>query len=235
MCGRFTNTKGKSDELEQKLAARLGVKQPEGDRGWERFNVAPTQEVLAVVEDDAGRRMDLLRWGLVPRWAKDPKVGHKMINARAETLAERPAYRGLVEQAKHRCLIVADGWYEWQKPEDPRQPRRPLWFSLADGEPFCFAGLWTRWSAPDGSILPSCTIVTCDANELARPIHNRMPVVLADAEAWDLWLDPALDGAAASELLAPAQPDRMSVRPANPVVNSSRHEGPDCLEFALAA
>jgi putative SOS response-associated peptidase YedK len=234
MCGRFTNTQRKSDEMQRKLAARLGVQQLDDDGGYERFNISPGQEVLAVVEDDGGRRMELLRWGLVPRWAKDLKVGYKMINARSETLAERPAYRGLVRHSKHRCLVLADGYYEWQKPEDPGQPRRPLHFSLSDGEPFCFAGLWTCWSAPDGRLLPSCTIVTCDANELARPIHDRMPVILADAEAWEAWLDPSIGSEAARELLLPLRAEQMVVRPANPVVNSGRREGPDCLA-ALAA
>lgn len=234
MCGRFTNTQRKSDEIQQRLAAKLGIDEPEDDRGYERFNIAPTQEVLAVVEDKGGRRMAPLRWGLVPRWAKDLKIGYKMINARAESVDERPAYRGLVRHSKHRCLILADGYYEWQKPEDPKQPRRPFHFSLEDGEPFCFAGLWTNWSSPDGGVVPSCTIVTCEANELARPIHERMPVMLADSEAWESWLDPAVDSAAARELLVPIPAERMMVRPANAIVNSARHEGPDCLG-ALAA
>jgi putative SOS response-associated peptidase YedK len=234
VCGRFTNTQSKSDEIQQKLAAELGVEQPEDDRGYERFNVSPTQEVLAIVEEEAGRRMELLRWGLVPRWAKDLKVGYKMINARAETIDERPAYRGLIRQAKHRCLILADGYYEWQKPEDPRQPRRPMHFSLEEGQPFCFAGLWTTWSAPDGGLVPSCTIVTCAANELVRPIHERMPVFLAGPEAWEAWLDPAIDAGTARELLVPLPADRMLARAANPIVNSARHEGADCLA-ALAA
>jgi putative SOS response-associated peptidase YedK len=234
VCGRFTNTQRRSDEIQQKLAAKLGVEQLEDDRGYERFNISPTQEVLAVVEEQEGRRAELLRWGLVPRWAKDVKVGYKMINARAETVGERPAYRGLVRQSKHRCLILADGYYEWQKPEDRRQPRTPLHFSLHGGEPFCFAGLWTRWTAPDGELVPSCTIVTCDANELVRPIHERMPVILADPEAWVAWLDPAVSGDAACELLVPLRAERMVVRPANPIVNSARQEGPDCLA-ALAA
>jgi putative SOS response-associated peptidase YedK len=234
VCGRITNRRGKSDEVQQKLAARLGVAQPAGDRGYERFNVGPTQEVVSVVEDQEGRRMELLRWGLVPRWAKDLKVGYKMINARAETLEERPAYRGLVRKAKHRCLILADGYYEWQKPEDPKQPRRPLHFSVDAGEPFCLAGLWTRWTAPDGELVPSCTIITCEANDLARPIHDRMPVIMADPESWDAWLDPTVAAADARDLLVPLASDRMIVRPANPVVNSARYEGPDCLG-ALAA
>jgi putative SOS response-associated peptidase YedK len=231
VCGRFTNTQRKSDEIQQKLAAKLGIEPPDEDRGYERFNISPTQKILAIVEDPEGRRMERLRWGLVPRWAKDLKVGYKMINARAETLDERPAYRGLVRHSKHRCLILADGYYEWQKPEDPKQPRRPLHFSLENGEPFCFPGLWTRSSAPDGELVSSCTLVTCEANELTRPIHDRMPVILADSEAWEVWLDPA---GAVSELLVPLPAERMTVVPANPIVNSARHEGHACLA-ALAA
>src|SRR5262245_2817963 len=158
MCGRFTNSRRKSDEIQERLAERLGVSQPKSDRGFERFNVAPTQEVLAVVEDRDGRRIDLLRWGLVPSWAKDMKVGYKMINARAEMLAQRPAYRGLVAKAHHRCLVLADGYYEWQKPEDTRQPRRPFHFSAEGGEPFCFAGLWTYWRDAEGAPVASCPI-----------------------------------------------------------------------------
>jgi putative SOS response-associated peptidase YedK len=229
VCGRFTNTQKKSDQILQKLSTRLGVRQPEHDHGYERFNIAPTQEVLAVVEEGDGRRMDLLRWGLVPGWAQDLKVGYRMINARAETLGEKPAYRGLVRHAKHRCLILADGYYEWQKPEDRKQPRRPLHFTLADGEPFWFAGLWTSRPTPDGQDLASCTIVTCAANELTRPIHDRMPVILDGPEACEAWLDPTVSASAASELLLPLASQRMAVGRANPIVNSSRHEGPLCL------
>jgi putative SOS response-associated peptidase YedK len=229
VCGRFSNTGKKTDELQAKLADLLGASQPDSDRGFERFNIAPTQEVLAVVEDEYGRRIEALRWGLMPSWAKETKLGFKLINARAETVLERPTYRGLVQNAKHRCLVLADGWYEWQRPEDPKQPRRPMHFSSVDGAPFCFAGLWTRWTSPDGKVVPSCTIVTCEANELARPIHNRMPVVLTEPARWQAWLDPALDGPGVSELLLPPPSDRLSVRPANPIVNSGRHEGPDCL------
>ena len=234
MCGRYTNTRSKSDEIQQKLEATLGIEPHEHEWGFERFNIAPTQEVLAVVGDADGRRIELLRWGLVPRWAGDLKIGSRMINARAETLEERPAYRGLVRHASRRCLIIADGYYEWQKPEDPRQPRRPLHFTVEEDQPFCLAGLWTQWTAPDGALVPSCTIVTCVANWLARPIHERMPVLLADSEAQESWLDPAVDATAARELLVPLPSERMIVQPANPVVNSARHEGPSCLA-ALAA
>ena len=119
MCGRYTNTQRRSDEIEAKLAATLGVQTPASGRGFERFNIAPTQQVLAVVDDRDGRRVEELRWGLVPHWAPQLKTRFAMINARAETLEEKPAYRGLVRHASRRCLILADGWYEWQRPEDP--------------------------------------------------------------------------------------------------------------------
>jgi putative SOS response-associated peptidase YedK len=157
-----------------------------------------------------------------------------MINARAETLEERPAYRGLVRDASRRCLVLADGWYEWQRPEDPRLPRRPLHFSLADDGLFCFAGLWTRWRRGDEAVA-SCTIITCDANELVRPVHDRMPVVLPEPELCRAWLDPSLDGEAVRELLAPLPSEQVVVRPANPLVNSAHNEGPGCLALPVAA
>jgi putative SOS response-associated peptidase YedK len=155
MCGRDTHKTRRSDEIHAKLADTLGVETPPTDRGFERFNIAPTQEVLGVVDDPKGRRIEELRWGLVPHWARELNTRFSMINARAETLDQRPAYRGLVRQAEHRCLIMAGGYYEWQRPEDPRQPRRPVHFSLEGDEPFCFAGLWTRWRAPDGESWPA--------------------------------------------------------------------------------
>jgi putative SOS response-associated peptidase YedK len=224
MCGRYSNTGKRSDELQQAMAERLGVLQPASDYGFERFNIAPTQEVLAAVQDGEGRRVEELRWGLVPPWTQDRKPAFQMINARSETVLERTAYRDLVQRAEHRCLVLADGWYEWQKPEDPRQRRRPVHFSLPDREPFCFAGLW---------INSSCTILTCAANELARPIHDRMPVVLDQAGGREAWLDPALDGAAVSELLVPLPSAQLAVRQANPVVNTATYDAPDCLEPEL--
>lgn len=203
MCGRYSNT-------------RFG-----------RFNVAPTETVVAAVQDEGGRRLAGLRWGLVPAWAEDSKPRFQMINARSETVMERPAYRGLVEQAAGRCLVLADGWYEWQGPEDPRQPRRPVHFSLPGRAPFCFAGLWAASTS-------SCTILTCAANELARPIHDRMPVVLTDPARWDAWLDPAHDGRDVSELLVPLPSGDLCMRPANPVVNTAGHDGPGCLEPELS-
>ena len=205
------------------MADLLGVAQLEHEQGYERFNIAPTDEVLAAVDDQRGRRLELLRWGLIPHWARHEQPRFPMINARAETVSERPAYRDLIQRAEHRCLVLADGWYEWQKPEDPKQPRRPMRFSLPGGEPFCFAGLWA--SGPT----PSCTIVTCEANDLGRPIHDRMPVVLADSSGREAWLDARLDGREVSELLRPLPADRLSIRPASPLVNSVKNDGPECL------
>jgi putative SOS response-associated peptidase YedK len=220
MCGRYSNTRGKSADISRKMADLLGVPQLGHDRGYERFNIAPTDEVLAAVADERGRRLELLRWGLIPHWAQRDQPRFPMINARAETVQERPAYRELVEQAGRRCLVLADGWYEWQKPEDPKQPRRPVRFSLPDGAPFCFAGLWTAGT---------CTIVTCPANDLARPIHDRMPVVLADQSGWDAWLDRRLDGNDVVPLLGPLPSHLLAMRPASPLVNSVRNDGPECL------
>ena len=225
--GRYSITKRRKD-VEQEVAARLRVRLKRDDV-YERFNVAPTQDVPAVVQNRRGRRAEVLRWGLVPHWAKELKTAHTMINARAETLAGSAAYGGLVERGSHRCLAVADGFYEWMRSEDPKQPPLPVRFSLADGACFCFAALWTTWKSPGGALVPSCTIVTTAANELVAPVHDRMPVLLTAADAREAWLDPALDGGAVAPLLASLPAELMEVTVANPVMNSADHEGPDCL------
>jgi putative SOS response-associated peptidase YedK len=225
MCGRYSNTGRKDDDFHRRMSALLNAAPPDSDLGYERFNIAPTQEVLAAVEDEHGRRMDELRWGLVPAWTQGAKPRFQMINARSETVLERPAYRELIQRGRHRCLVVADGWYEWQKPEDPKHARKPVYFARPGGEPFCFAGLWTAGT---------CTILTCEANDLSRPIHDRMPVVLTETARWEAWLDPALDGSAVCELLAPLPSGELSVRPANRVVNSALHDAPDCLQPELS-
>lgn len=224
MCGRYSNTGTRDDELQRRMAALLGVDQPDSDAGYERFNIAPTQEALAVVADREGRRMEELRWGLLPNGSNGDRPRFAMINARAETILERPAYRNLVRDARRRCLVVADGWYEWQRPEDPRHPRKPVYFSRPGGEPFCFAGVWVH---------RSFAIATCAANELARPIHDRMPVVLPDPAEWEAWLDPAFDGPAVAELLRPLPVAQLAVRQANPLVNSVANDGRGCLEPEL--
>jgi len=216
VCGRYTNTGRKRDAFHTRMADLLRAAQPRSDHGYERYNIAPTQEVLVVIAGDGERRMEHVRWGL-------PGPRSVLINARAESLHERPAYRNLVADSRHRCLVVADGWYEWQRAEDPALGPRPLHYTRPRREPFCFAGLWR-----DGDD-SACTIVTCEANELARPVHDRMPAVLTNVPEWDAWLDPALDGTAAAELLRPLPSERLTVRPAHPVVNSSTSEGPECL------
>ena len=143
-----------------------------------------------------------------------------MINARAETLTDKPAYRPLIAAGWHRGLVLADGFYEWLKPEDPAGPSLPVRFALAGGESFCFAALWTRGS---------CTIVTTRANELVAPAHDRMPVVLAEPSAWEAWLDPALGAADVAPLLAPLPAELMSAAAANPALGNWEFEGPDCL------
>jgi putative SOS response-associated peptidase YedK len=196
--------------------------------------VAPTQEVLAIVQNRDGRRARLLRWGLIPHWSARPAVGLTMINARAETLNEKPAYRDLVARGSRRCLVLADGFYEWLRSEDPSQPRQPVRFSLATGAGFCFAGLWTTWRGEPEAPVSSCTIVTTTANDLVAPLHDRMPVVLTGPASWEAWLDPALDGEGVAPLLAPLPADRLAVARANPALNSWEHEGPDCLAAPAA-
>jgi putative SOS response-associated peptidase YedK len=226
--GRYSLTKRRKD-VDREVAARLRVRFEGENEAYGRYNIAPTQEVPAVVQDRHGRRAELLRWGLVPRWARTLNTGLSMINARAETLATSRAYGGLLERGRHRCLVVADGFYEWIAAEDPKQPRLPLRYSLADGASFCFAGLWTTWRAPDGGVVGSCSVITTTANELVAPVHDRMPVVLVDESGWESWLDPALDADAVTTLLAPLPPEALRVARANPVLNSPDHEGPDCL------
>jgi putative SOS response-associated peptidase YedK len=225
--GRYSVTKKRKD-LEKEIADRLRVRLG-GEEGYERYNIAPTQEVLTVVQNRDGRRARLLRWGLVPFWAKALNTRGTMINARAETVARSSTYGGLVERGSHRCLVVADGFYEWIKAEDPRQPRRPLRFSLASGASFCFAGLWTTWKGPAGEVVASCAVVTTAANDLIRPVHDRMPVVLEQVASWEAWLDPALDAGAVAPLLAPLPSELMTVAAANPALSSPDYDEPDCL------
>ena len=195
-----------------------------------RFNIAPTQPIAAVRQLGPGepRQLDALRWGLIPSWAKDPAIGNRMINARAETLAEKPAYRAAYRQ--RRCLVLADGFYEWQKTASGKQP---YYIRLADDRPFAFAGLWERWqdkTLKDAPVLESCTIITTDANQLVQPIHDRMPVILAP-EDYEQWLDPSLD---AAEQLAPLlrsyPAEKMTAYPVSSLVNRPTNDSPECIQ-----
>jgi putative SOS response-associated peptidase YedK len=203
--GRYSITKRRRD-VEREVAARLAVRL-RGDAVYERHNVAPTEDVPVIVQDRYGRRDEIVRWGLVPFWAKQPGRGPALINARAETVARNSVFGRLVERASHRCLVLADGFYEWIGSEDPKQPRLPVRFSLPGGGSFCFAGLWTTWQRS----LASCTVITTTANELVAPVHDRMPVVLAEPAAWEAWLDPALDAASVAPLLAPLPAEELAM------------------------
>jgi putative SOS response-associated peptidase YedK len=197
MCGRFTLT-----VAPDALLAELGLAPVEDFAP--RFNVAPTQNVLAVAAGKGGeRRLGVLRWGLVPPWADDVSVGARMINARSETVGTRAAFREAFD--RRRCLIVADGFYEWRKDEGRKVPLR---FVRPDGQPFTFAGLWERWRQKDGTDLHTCTILTTTPNAVLAPIHDRMPVVIAPRDR-DRWLDRAADGAAVADLLRPPPDDAL--------------------------
>jgi putative SOS response-associated peptidase YedK len=194
-----------------------------------RYNVAPGDEVLAVTTDrDGNPRGELLRWGLVPSWAKQADTGLKMINARLETVAERPAFRRAFE--RYRCLIIADGFYEWRR--QPSGPKQAFHITRTDGLPFAFAGLWSIWYGENDQKLRTCTIITTAASSAIAPLHDRMPVILApDAEA--AWLEASQPPARLRELLVGLGPDQTALRPVGPAVNDARYDGPECLAPAL--
>lgn len=188
-----------------------------------RYNIAPTQSVPAVRAGEEGARaFAMLHWGLVPKWAKERAIGNRMINARSESLAEKPSFRDAFR--KRRCLVLADGWYEWQVTPDGKQP----WFiRMKDARPLAFAGLWERWKDhKDGALLESCTIVTTDASQSIRKIHERMPVVLAEADR-DRWLDTAFSETdKLSELLRPYESKALEAWPVSRQVNAPKNQGP---------
>jgi putative SOS response-associated peptidase YedK len=227
MCGRYTNT-AEPGALEK----RFGVVIPFSE-GSRRYNIAPTETILAVVRGPQGERVArAMRWGLIPPWAADAKIARKMINARSESADRNGAYRGLLASADRRALLLADGFYEWLAPEDRRQPRVPFRFTLADGAPFAFAGLWTPGRL-DGEPIESATILTTAANAAVAPVHDRMPVILAGPEAEQAWLSPEVDATAAKALCVPLPAERMVAAPANPLVNKpGGEEGPELLVAA---
>ena len=226
MCGRFTLIAW--DEVEQRfLPAGSGIeilRERFAEFGAERYNIAPTQDVITITNDGESNVAQFMRWGLVPSWAKDISIGSRMINARAETLSERPSFR--VAFRRRRCLVAADSFYEWKRQGRNRTPMR---ISLESGELFAFAGLWESWKSAEGRRLLSCTIITTDANETVAPIHDRMPVILTrDAEA--AWLDPGIrDAGALSELLMPYPSDLMNAYEVSDVVNSAANDVPECI------
>ncbi|HST32074.1 MAG TPA: SOS response-associated peptidase [Solirubrobacteraceae bacterium] len=226
MCGRYTNTAGV-----QELNERFKVPFP-GQEGTHRYNIAPTEEVLTVVAPKREPRAELMRWGLIPSWADDPKIGNRMINARMETVTSKPAYRRLVPRGERRALQIADGYYEWLKPERKGEPRQPFLFQVDGGVPFAFAALWTP-SKIGGEWVHSVALLTCDSapNRVAASIHDRMPVILADRDSRQAWLDADVGAEEALALCGALPESRLSATPANPALNKpgAAEEGPELL------
>ncbi|MCZ6615348.1 MAG: SOS response-associated peptidase [Chloroflexi bacterium] len=218
MCGRYSLTSD-LDTLQLRFGFRAG------DLTYEpRYNVAPTQEVLTVTGDGTENHARFMRWGLIPFWAKDASIGGRMINARAETVVEKPGYREAFQE--RRCLILADGFYEWRREGKLRTPMRIV---LKNGDPFGFVGIWETWKNPEGELVRSCAIITTVPNALMEPIHNRMPVMLArDTE--ELWLDTGnKDTAELRELLIPYDPSDMEAYPVSDLVNKYQNDVPEVM------
>jgi putative SOS response-associated peptidase YedK len=231
VCGRYTNTAG-VQELNDRFQAPIS-----GPAGTGRFNVAPTEQVLAIVAPRGEPEARLLRWGLIPPWAEDLKGAYKMINARVETVGTKPAYRKLIGRSERRALQIADGYFEWLKPEQragrsQAGPRQPFWFRVDGGVPFAFAALWTP-AKVKGEWVHSVSLLTCASapNRVASAIHDRMPVILADRDAQQAWLDPDVDEQEALSLCGALPQERLSAAPANPALNKvdEAAEGPQLL------
>ena len=225
MCGRFV-----SATPPDQIAAYFDAEAPEALLA-PSYNVAPTNDVYAVLSDGTARHVDAFHWGLVPLWAKDPKIGSKMINARAESLAEKNAYKSAFK--RRRCLVPADGFYEWRKDPDapPKAKKQPFFIHRPDGEPLAFAGLWEVWKGPnkDQEPLRSLTIITTTPNREMAQIHDRMPVILPPS-AWDTWLDRDVDDLELlGKLLVPAAPDVITMHPVSTAVNNVRNDGEELI------
>ncbi|MBW4577695.1 MAG: SOS response-associated peptidase [Aphanothece sp. CMT-3BRIN-NPC111] len=218
MCGRFS----------QSQSAEIIAKAFEVDNVPSlspRYNIAPTQPVGTILQtgEQRKRQFQMLHWGLIPSWAKDKKMGARMINARAETVAEKPAFRAAFKQ--RRCLVVADGFYEWKQQDGKKQP---FYCRVNDGQPFGFAGLWEHWEGEDGEAIESCTILTTEPNEIMRPIHNRMPVIL-DPKDYDLWLDSKVKSELLQPLLRPYSAEEMAVYPVSTKVNKPVNDSSELI------
>jgi putative SOS response-associated peptidase YedK len=220
LCGRFTLFDTAASLAEAFEVAEVPSLSP-------RYNIAPSQAVAAVRIPPSGgaREVVLLRWGLIPSWAKDPSLGDRMINARAETAAGKPAFRSAIR--RRRCLVPASGFYEWKRTNGRKQPyyiRRP------DGKPFAFAGLWESWEGPGQAAVESCAILTTSANELLLPIHDRMPVIVSPAD-YDLWLSLGIrDPGELSRLFRPIPPEEMAAFPVGTAVNNPKTDSPQLIE-----
>ncbi|OLP17339.1 hypothetical protein BST81_16175 [Leptolyngbya sp. 'hensonii'] len=219
MCGRFTLSPSPEVLAEVFQLAAVPDLSP-------RYNIAPTQSIAAILQTESGRYCKLLRWGLIPAWAKDPQMGARLINARSETVAEKPSFRSAFRQ--RRCLIPADGFYEWQRTKTGKQP---FYFRMQDGSPFAFAGLWERWQGNGTTeAINTCTILTTEANSLLKPIHDRMPVILQPQD-YATWLAPTTtQGNVLQSLLRPYEAALMTAFPVTSQVNYPGNDTPDCIQ-----
>jgi putative SOS response-associated peptidase YedK len=222
MCGRFTLRTNARDLVEVFQLLRTPEIAP-------RYNIAPTQSVAVIRQVERQRELSMMRWGLVPSWPKDPKAGPPLINARADTVATKPSFRSAFKS--RRCLIPADGFFEWQKTGE--KTKQPFYIRLATDHPFAFAGLWEHWKGTDSSVVESCVIVTTDASDALRPLHDRMPVILPDA-AYDRWLDPKADASKLGDLLMPYPQEEMTAFPVSTLVNSPRNDSSACIDPVAA-
>lgn len=223
MCGRFTLT-ADPNQLRETFAW-LNIP----DEMTPRYNVAPSQPV-AVVPNNGKNQLDFFVWGLIPSWAKDPKIGNRMINARAETVAEKPSFRAAFR--RRRCLIPADGFFEWRRVPG-QKAKIPTYIRLKSGKPFTFAGLWEEWNSPDGSQILSCTIITTTPNDLLADIHNRMPVILP-VSAYSLWLESGEpDQSELQDLLKPYPSEEMTAFPVSTLVNNPANDQAAIIEPVL--
>ena len=219
MCGRFTLTVDPGQLQEAFPWIDIPDELPR------RYNIAPSQPV-AVIPNDGQNKLDFFVWGLIPFWAKDPKIGNRMINARAETVAEKPSFRGSFKYK--RCLILADGFYEWRK-EPGSKTKTPMYIQLNDKKPFAFAGLWDNWQSSDGSEVRPCTIITTEPNDFMKLIHNRMPVILSP-ESYNDWLQPGENDPTLLQSFLRSYPtEEMAAYPVSRTVNSPQNDSPECI------
>ena len=221
MCGRFTLFANFTDIM-NRFDIEAGIQE---ELYTPNYNIAPSNSVLSVINDGTINRLGYLRWGLVPPWAKDEKVGYKMINARAETLTEKPSFRTAYQ--KKRCLIIADSFYEWKRSND--KTKIPMRIKLKSDELFAMAGLWEKWQSPEGKSIFTCTVITTTANELMKDIHERMPVILKPEDE-NIWLDPTIyDSSKLNHLLKPLSEEVMEAYEVSSLVNSPRNNSPDLI------
>jgi putative SOS response-associated peptidase YedK len=219
MCGRFA-----LPYPSKTVAEYFSV--PEEISFAPRYNIAPSQHLAVICsnKDAPGRQLAMMRWGLIPNWAKDEKLGYKMINARAETVAEKPAFRAAYR--RRRCLIAAGGFYEWQRQEKIKQP---YYLTMKDTKIIAFAGIWERWQSPEGEPVESCAILTTAANSSVRGIHDRMPVIVAPAD-YNFWIDPGAERDILQQILRFSQSISLSIYPVSAMVNNPTNDAPGCLQ-----